>query len=81
MIGSRFIGIIKSYYSYTLFGNGFGPRNSKNASDDEDDERDQNDNNEPVDADSEGVILRSVRDIFMNLTTHLSNRNFIMHIG
>lgn len=25
--------------------------------------------------------MRSVRDIFMNLTTHLSNRSFIMHVG
>lgn len=80
-------GHTKTGKSYTLFGDGFGP----NRPNDEDEAKhheaqpEHDDDHGPeeaaVDTDSEGVILRSVRDIFMNLTTHLSNRNFIIHVG
>lgn len=74
-------GHTKTGKSYTLFGDGFGP---KCAADEDEAKHEADDNPEEVlvvDTDSEGVILRSVRDIFMNLTTHLSNRNFIIHVG
>lgn len=66
---------VTSPSSYTLFGSGFGPKNPNS------DEEEEDSAAPATDTDTEGVILRSVRDIFMNLTTHLSNRNFIIHVG
>lgn len=61
--------------TFTLFGREF--EDELNEGQTEETGKNENNDNE----DEEGIVQQSVRQIFSNLTTYLSNRSFIINIG